>query len=109
RSHTAFRPVPVLSIGVIVSHNLAAAVRASQFGAAAPVWNILHQPGVFRVDGALVVAAYPLIPWFAVMALGFCCGGVVTLDPARRRWWMLRLGVGLTLAFLVIRGINIYG
>jgi uncharacterized membrane protein len=61
------------------------------------------------VDGALVVAAYPLVPWFAVMALGFCFGGVVTLDPARRRWWMLRIGLGMTLAFLVIRGINIYG
>ena len=98
------RTLAVLSIGVIVLHNLADPVRASQFGAAAPVWNILHQPGVFRVDGALVVAAYPLVPWFAVMALGFCFGAVVTLEPARRRWWMLRIGLGLTLAFLVIRG-----
>ena len=107
--HIPVRTLAVLSIGVVVLHNLADPVRASQFGAAAPVWNILHQPGVFRVDGALVVAAYPLVPWFAVMALGFCFGGVVTLDPARRRWWMLRIGLGLTLAFLVIRGINIYG
>ena len=107
--HIPVRTLAVLSIGVIVLHNLADPVRASQFGAAAPVWNILHQPGVFRADGALVLAAYPLVPWFAVMALGFCFGGVVTLDPARRRWWMLRLGLGLTLAFLVIRGINIYG
>jgi len=103
------RTLAVLSIGVVLLHNLADPVRASQFGAAAPVWNILHQPGAFRVNGALVVAAYPLIPWFAVMALGFCFGSVVTLDPARRRWWMLRIGLGLTLAFLVIRGINIYG
>ena len=103
------RTLAVLSIGVIVLHNFADPVRASQFGGAAPVWNILHQPGVFRVDGALVLAAYPLVPWFAVMALGFCFGAVVTLEPARRRWWMLRIGLGLTLAFLVIRGINIYG
>ena len=61
------------------------------------------------MDGALVVAAYPLVPWFAVMALGFCLEPVVTLEPARRRWWMLRIGLGLTLAFLVIRAINIYG
>jgi uncharacterized membrane protein len=107
--HIPVRTLAVLSIGVIVLHNLADPVRASQFGAAAPVWNILHQPGAFRVDGAFVVAAYPLVPWFAVMALGFCFGGVVTLDTARRRWWMLRIGLGMTLAFLVIRGINIYG
>jgi uncharacterized membrane protein len=103
------RPLAILSIAVIALHNLADSVRASQFGAAAPVWNILHQPGVFRVGGALVLAAYPLVPWFAVMALGFCFGPVVTLDPARRRSWMLRLGLGLTFAFLVIRAINIYG
>jgi uncharacterized membrane protein len=107
--HIPVRTLAVLSIGVVVLHNLADPVRAGQFGAAAPVWNILHQPGVFRVDGALVLAAYPLVPWFAVMALGFCFGAVVTLEPARRRWWMLRIGLGLTLAFLVIRGINIYG
>ena len=103
------RALAVLSIAVVALHNLADPVRAGQFGAAAPVWNILHQPGAFRVDGALVVAAYPLVPWFAVMALGFCFGAVVTLDPARRRWWMLRIGLGVTLAFLVIRAINIYG
>ena len=103
------RPLAVVSIAVVALHNLADPVRAGQFGAAAPLWNVLHQPGLFRVDGAFVVAAYPLIPWFAVMALGFCFGPVVTLDPARRRRCMLRLGLGLTLAFLVIRAINIYG
>src|SRR4029434_8674768 len=59
--HIPVRTMAVLSIGVIVSHNLADAVRASQFGAAAPVWNILHQPGVFRVDGALVLARYAVV------------------------------------------------
>ena len=85
-------------------HNLADPVRASQFGAAAPSGTFCISREYFAADGALVVAAYPLVPWFAVMALGFCFGGVVTLEPARRRWWMLRIGLGLTLAFLVIRG-----
>ena len=47
-------PIPVLtvfSIGIIVTHNLADAVSASQFGAVAWLWNILHQPGIFRVGG----------------------------------------------------------
>ena len=54
------RALAVLSIAVIALHNLADPVSASQFGAAAWVWNILHQPGVFRVGGAPVHAAYPL-------------------------------------------------
>ena len=103
------RALAVLSLGVIALHNLADPVTASQFGAVAWAWNILHQPGVFRVGGSLVLAAYPLVPWIAVMAAGFCFGPVVTLDPRRRRRWMVQIGLGLTLAFLVLRGINIYG
>ncbi len=99
----------VLSIGVIALHNLADSVPASQFGAAAWAWNILHQPGIFRVGGADVLAAYPVVPWIAVMAVGYCFGPVVTRDPSQRRRWMVRIGFGLTLAFLILRGINVYG
>jgi len=105
-------PVRILAMGsiaVVALHNLADPVRASRFGSAAWVWNVLHQQGVFRAGGVPVVAAYPLVPWFAVMALGFCFGPVLVLDPARRRYWLNRIGLGLTLAFLLIRWINIYG
>jgi uncharacterized membrane protein len=103
------RALAVLSIGVIALHNLADPVSARQFGAAAWAWNILHQPGLFNVGGAPVRVAYPLVPWIAVMSAGFCFGPILALDPPRRRWWMARIGAGLTLAFLVIRGINVYG
>lgn len=103
-------PIPVLtvlSIGMIVTHNLADGVSASRFGAAA--WNILHQLGIFRVGGVAVAALYPLVPWIAVMAAGYCFGRVVKWDAPRRRRWMVRIGLGLTVAFLVLRGINVYG
>lgn len=105
-------PIPVLavlSIGVIAMHNLADSVAASQFGAVAWIWNVLHQPGLFRVGGAGVFVAYPLVPWIAVMSAGYCFGPVIGMDPARRRRWMVRIGLGMALAFLVIRGINVYG
>ncbi len=103
------RPLAILSIAVIVLHNLTDSVQASQFGAAAWLWNILHQQGVFSVAGVPVVAAYPLVPWIFVMSAGFCFGHVLTFDLARRRRWMIGIGLGLTLAFPVIRAINIYG
>jgi uncharacterized membrane protein len=103
------RALAVLSIAVVALHNLADPVAASRFGAAAWAWNILHQPGVFRLGDVFVLAAYPLVPWIAVMAAGFCFGPIVTLAPSQRRRWMVRIGFGLTLAFLVIRGINVYG
>jgi len=105
-------PVRVLaagSIAIIALHNLADPIQASRFGAAAGVWNFLHQPGVFRVGGVSVRIGYPVIPWVAVMASGFCFGHVMTLPVHERRRWLNRIGLGLTLTFLVIRGINIYG
>jgi uncharacterized membrane protein len=102
-------PLAVLSVGVIALHNLLDQVNAAQFGSAAWVWNCLHQLGVFRVAGTPVLVSYTLVPWFAVMSAGYCFGKILVLEPARRRLWMLRIGAGLTIAFLVNRWINVYG
>jgi uncharacterized membrane protein len=50
-----------------------------------------------------------LVPWFAVMALGFCLGSVLSMPPERRQRFLLRTGIAMTIACLVIRLINIYG
>ena len=107
--HLPVRVLAALSIAMIALHNLADSVTPSRFAAAAWIWNLMHQTGVFQAGGALVLAAYPLVPWVFVMAAGFCFGHVVRLEPRRRRQWMLRIGLGLTVAFFVIRGINAYG
>jgi uncharacterized membrane protein len=98
-----------LSVATIVLHNLAGRVDARQFGAAAWVWNLLHQPGGFMVDGTLIVAGYSFIPWAAVMAAGYCFGPVFLLESARRQRVLVALGIGVTLAFIVVRAVSIYG
>jgi uncharacterized membrane protein len=52
---------------------------------------------------------YPLIPWIAVMAAGYCFGRIVELEPDRRRRVLIQLGVGLTAAFVLLRWSNLYG
>ena len=96
-------------MAVIVLHNLLDPIQASRFGAWAWMWNLLHQPGVFMVGALPVVVSYPLIPWFAVMALGFSCGPVLRMDAVRRRRVLLTTGVLLTIAFVLVRAANIYG
>src|SRR5882724_7243261 len=61
--HLPVRALAMLSIAGIALHNLADGVSASQFGAGAWLWNILHQQGVFSIASTTVVAAYPLLPW----------------------------------------------
>ena len=105
-------PIPVLavlSIAVIILHNLLDGVNAAQFGPAAWAWNLLHQPGAFPLAGATVIVGYPLIPWVAVMALGFCLGPVFLKDQAVRRRYLSVIGAAATLAFVVIRALNGYG
>jgi uncharacterized membrane protein len=61
-------------------------------------------PGKF----ALVIG-YPLIPWIGVMAAGYAFGAIMKLPPQRRQRIVLSIGVCATLAFLILRGANLYG
>jgi uncharacterized membrane protein len=93
-----------ISVAAIALHNLADGVRSQS-----PWWMLLHQVGAFPFASRIFIAAYSLVPWFAVMALGFCLGSVLSMPPERRQRFLLRTGIAMTIAFLVIRLINIYG
>ena len=90
---------------MIVGHNLLDGVKSSN-----PLWSILHGPGfVLNTPDHVVFAAYALIPWIGVTAVGYGLGQIYGWDVDRRRAFLLRLGLALIAAFIVIRGINIYG
>jgi uncharacterized membrane protein len=57
----------------------------------------------------MVLVTYTLLPWVAVMAAGFCFGQVFLLESAARRRIMQTVGFALTVGFLVIRAVNLYG
>ena len=50
-----------------------------------------------------------MIPWVGVTAAGYGLGQIYRWDAVRRRALLLRLGLGLTAAFPIIRAINKYG
>jgi uncharacterized membrane protein len=107
--HLPVRVLAPLSLLVIVFHNAADGVRAATLGSLAPLWNLLHQPGVIPVGQELFIVAYPLIPWVAVMAAGYCFGPVLQREAVDRRRVMLILGAGMVAAFVVLRALNVYG
>jgi uncharacterized membrane protein len=104
-----YRVVLAVSLAMIVLHNLADPVAAARFGAFAWAWQILHQQSVITTGGPAVVVAYPLVPWIGVMAAGFCFGRLYRLPDDRRGAALVRLGVALTLGFVVLRAMNVYG
>jgi uncharacterized membrane protein len=97
--------------GMILSHNLldgfgpapgaSTAAGHPALSASDWLWSVLHVPNRPVV--------YPLVPWIGVMAVGYVLGGVLLLEPARRRRLLLGLGAALTAGFVAVRAVNGYG
>ncbi|MDP9205907.1 MAG: heparan-alpha-glucosaminide N-acetyltransferase domain-containing protein [Gemmatimonadota bacterium] len=114
------RAILTLSIAMIVLHNALDGIHVTSWrgpgspvpGFGASVWKILHEPGVifpFGYPGPALLVLYPLIPWIGVMAVGYAFGAVYRFDQETRRRFLLRLGAAITLGFIVLRSMNVYG
>jgi uncharacterized membrane protein len=102
--------VAAFGIALIVLHNLADGVRAAALGAFGPFWTMLHGQGVvLSTPRVLVFVAYAIVPWIGVTAAGYGLGPVFAWSAERRQRFLLRLGIALTIGFVVLRAINSYG
>jgi uncharacterized membrane protein len=103
--HLPASVVTAFGVVMIVTHNLLDSIRSTN-----PLWSILHSPNIIlATPGHTVLLAYPLIPWVGVTALGYGLGQIYAWEPARRQAFLLRLGIAVTIAFIALRAINIYG
>jgi uncharacterized membrane protein len=108
--HLPAAAVGAIGVVTIAGHNLFDAVRASSFGVLAPLWTVLHTPGVILSTPRYVVfAAYPLVPWVGVAAVGYALGEAYAWPAPRRQAMFWRLGIGLVAAFVALRALNVYG
>ena len=102
--------VGAIGVGLIACHNLFDGVQVEGSGVGSLLWRLLHQPGFLPLGGGVsILEGYPLIPWIGVMAVGYAFGPLLLLPPDRRRTILLGLGVGLTMGFVVLRPMNVYG
>ncbi len=109
--HLPVGAVTALGLALIVGHNAFDGIKSASLGAWAPLWQILHEGGAVSLgnSGHTLAAGYPLIPWIGVMAVGYGCGPVLLRAALPRRTFLLRLGLALTAAFVVLRFTNLYG
>lgn len=103
------RAVGAIGIALIAGHDLLDGLHAADFGRWSWLWNALHERTVLKPEGHVVLLVYPLIPWPGVMAAGYAFGTLYTRPAEERRRVLLRLGAALTLAFVVVRGLDGYG
>lgn len=99
-----------LGTAIVVGHNLLDLVwPLSGPGDTGPLWIALHGQLRWEPGPLLVLFYYPLLPWIGVMLLGFGSSGLFELSPERRNAALRRIGLLLTLAFLLLRAADVYG
>ena len=102
--------VTAFGVLMIAGHNAFDKVTPESFGSFSWLWVVLHTGGgLAPFPGYRLGIGYPLVPWIGVMAAGYGFGSLLMRDAKERRKWMFALGITLTLLFILLRGINIYG
>ena len=98
------------ALAMILGHNLFDSVEASSWGRWGWLWTLLHAQGALEpVRGAVLAIVYPLVPWIGVMAVGYAMGPLFLRPLPERDRGLLRLGLSLTAACVVLRLTNLYG
>ena len=110
-----FLPKPlILSVGVILvaGHNLFDSISMEGTTATDFIWYALHQQKFIAFDSNFAIDFhYPLIPWVGLMMLGYVFGVLYQkdFDAGKRGKWLLWMGIGAVLIFILLRAFNIYG
>lgn len=104
-----FKILLMLSLLIIFGHNLLDDITVQGNSITSNLWYMFHQgnwPPVGRV-----IFYYPVLPWIAVMSLGYCFGSMYRkgFDQVKRKNYLLFLGMTTILLFLLIRTANTYG
>ncbi|HWY71511.1 MAG TPA: heparan-alpha-glucosaminide N-acetyltransferase domain-containing protein [Terriglobales bacterium] len=97
----------VLGLLVVGAHDLTDGIKLQTLGAFAPIWSLLHRTGTVPLTQFFVL--FPILPWAAVMALGYVFGRVLLRSREERQRFTLRLGLLATLLFVCLRAFNAYG
>jgi uncharacterized membrane protein len=100
--------VPV-GVVIVCGHNLLDELDRAHFGALEPLWNVAHERAMLQIGTRKIFVSYPLLPWIGVIALGFGLGAWFDKPAEARQRLLLRAGLGITAAFFVVRGMNLYG
>lgn len=109
--HLPLKAILAISIIIIAGHNLLDGVHVPGNTLAGFGWSILHEQGFFNWGGKMFLVGYPLLPWVAVMPLGYCLGHWygTGYNPGKRKKNLLMLGIACLVTFVVVRYTNLYG
>ena len=100
-----------MGAAILLGHNLLDGIwpAAMTSASTAPVWAALHSRQFYDVGPFAIYFNYSLLPWFGVMSLGYGAAGLFELPAKQRDRLLLRIGVSMVIAFILLRALNVYG
>jgi uncharacterized membrane protein len=102
--------VGAAGLAIIAGHNLLDLVPPDAARSMGPLARFLLRPGIVQIPGGVTAfVGYPLLPWFAVVAVGYWLGGVYALERGRRRKVLTGIGLAAIALFVALRAGNVYG
>jgi uncharacterized membrane protein len=103
--HLPLKIILLFSLFLIFGHNLLDNIHFKNN----LFWSILHEPGFFTSLNLYV--GYPIIPWIAVISLGYFFGTFynTTFDSNKRKKLFNIIGISAIIAFVILRFTNVYG
>ncbi len=101
----------VAGIGLVMlaGHNALDYIKAENLGYISTLWQLLHAGGKTHLGPLHLYIIYPVVPWVGIMAVGYALGPLLQMEKTQRRKWLTWLGLGLVLAFVLLRLLNGYG
>ena len=106
--HLPRKYILAFSLLLIFGHNLLDTVHYD----GSFLWSILHEFKFFKLTESVeFIVGYPIIPWIAVMALGYYFGAFydTSFDSNQRKKLFNLIGIFAIVAFIILRLSNVYG
>lgn len=106
--HLPRKAILAFSLLLIFGHNLLDTIHFE----GNVFWAILHEFAFFKLtDGVEFVVGYPIIPWIAVMALGYYFGSFYdkSFEVEKRKKLFNLIGILAIITFVILRVTKLYG
>ncbi|AUD04971.1 DUF1624 domain-containing protein [Spirosoma pollinicola] len=102
--------VGIIGVAIVFGHNILQAVPPFTEPVPKLLWALFFRTDFLPISPHFaLLAAYPLIPWLGIMLVGFAFGQLMERPMEQRKPFVLRIGFGALLLFVLLRYLNLYG
>jgi uncharacterized membrane protein len=111
--HLPYKLLIALGFLLILGHNALDGILFKGNDISSIIWYALHQKSTVVLDQgqSVLLFFYPILPWIGLMILGYCFGKLYQsgFNIQLRKKWLLYLGLGSIILFVILRYLNVYG